>query len=203
MSESTLTKKQKFLAGAVCSLIVLRLVSAALYLIEGFGGFEENTLLISCTLIHVLLLLKFLLPKWEPHRVWLGCLLGAALLVPLLSAIYTVRRYYGLGFADWLGMGFDPGGEFQLFILVNPLFFLLLGVIFEKFMDKLAQIIAAILGAIHLALSLLWFLLWWLVDPPADMYPRLFLISLGYIILYFGWPILSQPILGKPEKEII
>ena len=204
-NSTSLTKKQIFLAGVVCSLIVLRLVPTALYFIEelnsGWSDNYELALLALGTLLYVLVLLKFLLPIGASHRLWLGCLLGALLLVGVLD---TLREwhYIMLGLSlpqEWVG--FTPTAQSDLYrnngVLLNPFFWLLLGIVFDR---AKMQKIAGVLASVFLALRLFVDLLWWLIDPPPEQSWQLLLTCAGYIILFFTWPVLSRPILDNSEK---
>jgi len=104
MGGFTLTKKQKFLAGVVCSLIVLEVASLVSSLmgpwrtyqvevelmgsfIDPFGFAVLNAMFVLIALANVLVLLKFLLPNWKPHRQWLGWLLSAIIVFRVLNLI--------------------------------------------------------------------------------------------------------------------
>ena len=211
MGISTFPKKQKFLAGVACSLIVLQLISVSR---------NADLLSVLGSLLAVLVLLKFLLQNWHPHRMWLGGLLGLSLVKELWDTIQslpdvreTMSRQMDAQFGDrafLLPPGFiDTIIPFVIVfacigvIAINPYFYLLLGTVFKKKMEKTAGVFSAIrLGFLALTMVFAFSTLSMLRFNWSNDLPQL-LIPLGYTILYFSWPVLSRPILQQQKKEII
>jgi len=138
MGETTLTKKQKLLAGVVCAMIVLTLVDSALSLWNLLGNPEAEEFLSKLhfvmfsfgALFNVLILLKFLLSGWKPHKNWLSLLLGILLLfggvavaslVPMLQEIY-----YSIGQAYRDSMPAASDGMTAIWVIVFALCFIVL-----------------------------------------------------------------------------
>ncbi|MDR2687825.1 MAG: hypothetical protein LBB75_08730 [Oscillospiraceae bacterium] len=231
MGNSTaLAKKQKFLAGVACSLIVLEALNKVTHLNAWkFRSFPVSmpfsvTDLVSiiALLLEVLVLLKFLLPGWKPHKMWLGCVLGASLATEVAAEIWktiqsmpdlreTVSKMMDAQLGDTVAMlppGFmDTAIQFVIVfagvavILVNPYFYLLLGVAIKKGMEKTAGVFSAIkLGFLALAMVFVFATSIVRFNGSNDL-PYL-LVPLGYAILYFNWPVLSRPILEKENPFI-
>jgi len=207
MGTSRFAKKQLFLAGVVCSLIVVRLVPTVLYFIEALNSpwidNYELALIALGTLLYVLVLLKLLLPIGASHRKWLGWLLAASLFVGLLMIAKesTSPLSSSFSFEPWLWAGLAPVfASDSLYLnnalLLNPLFYLLLGVVFDW--GKM-QKIAGGLAVPFLGLALLMQLGWWLIDPPGYLLLQPILTNLCYIILFFKWPVFARPILEKEK----
>ena len=195
-STSLFTKKQKFLAGVVCSLIVLELAGPVLALLQSRNYSLDNLLALAA---RVMILLKFLLPNWQPHQKWLGGLLGVVLLSRLFDAprLYT---FFNENFTILISIVFVVA-EILVFALLHPNFHLLRGIVRNKSTEKTAGVFAAIaLGLWSINIILWQFIVSWTWN---EMPWRSMLLSLGYTILYFTWPVLSRPILEKiePIKE--
>jgi len=192
MGEPTLAKKQKFLAGVVCSLIVLELVNVVTRVGDAFVYAPRHADLLSIlgSLLAILVLLKFLLPDWRPHRAWLGGLLGFSLAVSLSVFVYGVYAmthsagYTGSDIAAILSR------EFVEITLFNPYFYLLIGLVFNKRTEKLTAIIYTFVIGLTAILGIG-------IIPARDIISTL-LFGAGYIVIYFNWPVLTRPILENP-----
>jgi len=225
MGGFTLTKKQKFLAGVVCSLIVLVPLNAAFTLARMQGNpaygndWQFNSppmfaVYILGAVANALVLLKFLLPGWRSHRNWLGWLLGTSLLLgpfafamllpPLQSFFYgvdVITEQFPL--ADY-----PPSAVILLIairasiwlaaVLFSPNFYLLCGLLRKKRTEKATGIFAAI-GLVPLLLG---FFSIGFVNGFIYFTLLSLLIQAGHIILYFSWPVLTRPILAieKPAE---
>ena len=225
---TSLTKKQKLLAGVVCSLIVLELVTTAFYWHPAFGSLTDLTDVFLFVLYvlnfstNIALLLKFLLPNWAPHKEWLTRLLGASLSISLLGMVLDLATSTAddMIFAFLLPahrendrvpvviiVSLEVIVKLLSISLLNPDFYLLLGITSKK--EKRAQKIAGILYAVALplyVLSVIWLIIDLQYKEPfvwSYAYLRNILTYTGYIIIYLTWPVLSRPILEKPKKEII
>jgi len=229
MGGLTLTKKQKFLAGVVCSLIVLAPLSAAFSLARMLGTLADGrgtelssppmfAVYILGAAANVLVLLKFLLPNWTPHKKWLGWLLGASLLfspIAFAALLPPLQSFeYGVGviveqfpITDWpLSMILLHVAIYVLYwliiVLFSPHFHLLCGLWRKKNSEKIAGVFAAI-GVAPLLAGL--FLSIWFGYHNGFIWLTLLsmLIQSGYIIIYFTWPVLTRPILEieRPRSE--
>jgi len=202
MGNSTaLMKKQKFLAGVVCSLIVLALLPLALGLGRTRNGSADDALWVASTLAQVLVLLKFLRRGREPRRKWLGWLLGISLATDLLSSFFTnlpdMRDTLFAQLPAWMATYGLIGGIIISFV-TKPFFHLLYGVLRKKSTEKRAGVFACINLGIFL-ISLISMLV-----QRTSAWPSIIIgifIETGYIALYFSWPVLTRPILGLIEKE--
>jgi len=198
MGEPTLlTKKQKFLAGVVCSLIVLELARLALSLLRMTENASPLAIVLGAVL-NLTLLLKFLLPGWRPHRKWLGWLLAAGLVAPplVVAPSFVKISQSGNNPMGPVGMIVLVSITFTLTMLLSPQFHLLRGIIRNKSTEKTAgkfSIVMLVIASLGLLLG------------DTTWYSVVFntLISVGFTILYFTWPVLSRPILEKiePIKE--
>ena len=203
-SKLVLTKKQIFLAGTVCLMIVLLLVDAARALQELSKGRNEfmplnNVLFLFNVLPAVLVLLKLLLPAWQPHKKWLAWLLGAAIAGRMLNPIYDFIM--GLVYrADLLVTIGYFAGFVVLNILVASNVQLLRGLIRKKDTVKIAGVFAVIELGVVVVEGIVVMLrspsLWAILLSSI-------LVNAGYVILYFNWPVLTRPILEKIPEELV
>jgi len=217
MGNSTLTKKQKFLAGVVCSLIILTLTNTAFSLLSPASDAAREltrsplyvVFMLLAAVLNALLLLKFLLPNWEPHKKWLGWLLGASLIFAPLMLIAMVPSMGGF----WEQQAMDASAKrnmlivmfiaipiaFALVTLISPYFHLLRGIVRKKSTEKAAGVVSTIMLAFT-SLSQISAISsgtfgWRSILP--------IITSVGFTILYFSWPLLSRPILEPQKKEIL
>jgi len=218
----SLTKKQKLLAGVVCSLIVLRLADKMLYAARSYSVLP---LLVLGGLSGALVGLKFLLPNWKPHKKWLGWLLGVSLVTsPLASIAYLAQgrslmlaqmaepefaeRFAQFDEATTAAVMRAMGGvltaliviAYVAIILLSPAFHLLRGLIRKKSTEKTAGVFSLIALTVNLLPQIS------AIARGAAVWDQVIisvLISVGFAILYFTWPVLTRPILEKiePEKE--
>jgi len=163
-------------------------------------------------LLVFLVLLKFLLPGWEPHRKTLAWLLGVTLLAGMGSYVYGLFQGFAIGVEEAGGAmegplmtGMRIGAVFvTLFITaIRPQFWLLIGIWAKKSMEKLAGLITFISMGGSLLLTLVGILLTmlggeakipdilWTVTVPG------LASSLCWAIFCFTWPVLDRPVLEK------
>jgi len=196
-STSLFTKKQKFLAGVVCSLIVLELARLALSLLRMTANASPLAIVLGAVL-NLALLLKYLLPVWQPHRKWLGWLLAANLAAPplVVASSFVKISQSGNNPMGPVGMIVLVSITFTLIMLLSPQFHLLRGIIRNKSTEKTAgkfSIVMLIIASLELLFG------------DTTWYSVVFntLISVGFTIIYFTWPVLSRPILeiDTPTKE--
>lgn len=152
-------------------------------------------------------LYKFLQPGWEPHRKWLGWLLGGALALKMTwftLALTLMMLDSGELIIEGLG---ETGMAFYAAIiavviisaifglLVSPEFHLLRGLFRDTSTEKIAgalSVLAAVVNAVVLLANLFG------GDGPGvmDSLSALLslLISIGYVLVYYGWPVLSRAV---------
>ena len=190
LSKSRFSARQIFLAGVVCSLIVLELVNVLTHTGNAFAYNPRHAdwLSVLGSLLVIPVLLKFSLPDWQPHKTWLGWLLGFAFAASSLSEFYSFSL---------------PDILFTLArILLNPFFPLLIGVACKKSTEKIAGVFAAISLA---GLAITTFLIFTnperVVGVPSVYLMRLFAYTV-YTILFFTWPVLTRPILEKESPSM-
>ena len=209
MSESTLTKKQKLLAGVVCSSIALELVNVLTQVGNAFAYNPRHAdwLSVLGSLLAIPVLLKFLLPDWQPHKKWLGRLLGLAFTASLLFEVYSLISLWG-----GKPVTFDANRIYSFVldiisvlanILLNPLLPLLIGIARKKSTEKTAGVFAAIsFGGLAVLLIFTYTDVAMVVGVPPIYLMKLY-IYLAYSILFFTWPVLTRPILEieQPRSE--
>jgi branched-chain amino acid aminotransferase len=144
--------------------------------------------------VRILILFKFLLPNWQPHKKWLGGLMGFSLAGSLASLIYGICAVVRSGeSAGNVIAGSAIRGLWDITI-INPYFYLLIGIAINKSTEKIPAIVYSIDVAFVLFMSAKN-----IAAKPVLLLYSLpdFLIVIGYIILYFTWPVLTRPILEK------
>jgi len=168
---------------------------------------------------NLLVFLKFVLPGWEPHRKTLGWLLGAAILAGTVFSVYAAIRGFSIGVAAaGEALGGDPvvsgvlrgsmliGGVIGgvIGIAVNPFFWLLIGSLRKKSMEKVAGLLAIISLGFSLLSVLLTTLMGSLAAGVIEMPDNLWTGTLPAvvsgvcaIVFYFAWPVLERPVLEK------
>ena len=236
MGISTYTKKQKFLAGVVCSLIVLAWLDPILRLLYLSNQLRLHAELVPGSVsglpyalvgllgaaMSTLVLLKFLLPNWRPHQKWLGWLLGVQMVsIPFMAiAVFLPIR----GLMQNLPLGADMGLPMLIIIcvaapvgiLISPELHLLRGIVRKKSTERIAGVLSVV-ALVSAVLSMLISIVSAAVtarsnamfaeitNTPIEPAGSLFnwsrlpdiIIQIGYIILFFNWPVLSRPILEK------
>jgi len=171
-------------------------------------------------LLALLVYLKFVLPGWEPHRKVLGWLLGLSILSSLAFSIFSVFQGFNIGLEAAGGLGGDPtvsgivngslivGGVIGgvAGIVINPFFWLLIGIWKKKSMEKIAGVVSIVSLGFSLLSVLLTTLLGSLSAGVADLPETLWTSTVPALvstvcamILYFSWPVLSRPVLEKPD----
>ena len=206
-------------------LCVMALVQLAATLLPYLGGSDfidvwaSNPLHLAMDglnlLLALLVLLKFLLPGWEPHRKTLAWLLGVMLLVTMGSYVYGLFQGFEIGAAAAGGTvegalmtGMRIGAVFgALFgMAMRPQFWLLIGIWAKKSMEKLAGLFSFIAMGGSLLLTgggLLLTLLageavipdtLWTVTLPG------LAASLCWGIFCFTWPVLERPVLENKQN---
>jgi len=212
--------KNRSLALALLSLMAL--VQIAVTLVPYLGGSDfmstwtSNPLHLAMDgmnlLLALLVLVKFLLPGWEPHRKTLAWLLGVMLLVGTGSYVYGLFQGFEIGIEaaggvmegplmTGLGIGAVFGALFSM--AIRPQLWLLIGIWAKKSMEKLAGLITFIAMGGSLLLTLAGVLLTmlsgeivlpdilWTVTVPG------LASSLCWGIFCFTWPVLDRPVLEK------
>ena len=161
-------------------------------------------------LLALLVLLKFLLPGWEPHRKTLAWLLGFNLLGMLGTTIFGALLGFNLGESMAGGMDSVIMGAVRvgtiigvvIGMLARPQFILLIGIWSKKSTEK----IAGLLSAASMGLGLLGMLVSGLAMRVAELgaeqlsltstVPAL-AASLCWAIFCFVWPVLDRPVLAE------
>ena len=183
-------KDQRFIAGVIIAMIFFTLVSAVLGLMGNstdataavLGSSAPALTVVSAlsTLTSVLVLLKYLLPGWEPHRKWLGGLLGASLVTKQGLVLLSFGLSFYITFSNAMS---QINGDLNVIesaaqptvttivivvlsialliglavgLLLSPEFHLLRGLIRKKSTERLAGILSAVgLGATVLSVLIL------------------------------------------------
>jgi len=196
------TRKQWVLAGLVGFAIINHLI----WFMINPGSFSLlNALSWLQTFTFVAILLKFVLPNWNPHRLWLAVLTGT-LAATFLARMVVVSVLFGFYWLDLL---------FLLDLTVMGWFFwLFIGAVFRKRTQKIAatvMLLNAAWFAVQIGMQLNRFNLsrqwhnWNPIANPAPVFSdyvhwsaflSLFAI-IAIIIVLFASPILKYPILSK------
>ena len=222
-------KRPRFKAAVLYAMLLLTLLAAVQGLVAPNlvkGAFFTVAPLLNA-IASALLLLKFLLPGWRPHRAWLASLLGFAFAAKLvvmggyLMVCAQALTYAGVqgSYQPELSQGYAStvaNAAFGVMLavalvvapLLSPQFHLLLGIWRKKSTERTAGVLAAVgLGLSALALPFLAYLsagIHYAGVPTqtGSLWGALALsifTGVGNVILFFGWPVLERPVL---EKEI-
>jgi len=208
----------------VCGMALIALATAVTPYLGGnsiLDGLLSDPLYIGLSaanlLLSLLMLLKFTLPGWEPHRKTLGWLLGGSLACSLGLALYTVVRAFYIGVSAAGGFD-DPvmAGIMRVSTIVggvigglvgmamSPQFILLLGLRAKKSTEKVAGVVSAVsLGWTVLAVPL-GMLAGSLASGAMELPETLWsstvpsIVSLVCaVVFYFSWPVLDRAVLEK------
>ena len=183
------TAKQKRLAGVVCLMIALESICIVLTSVDNRDKSLYVLFYILSSFAGTATLLMFLLPSWQQYRKWLKWLLVAFMSFAILAFVVDTDDF---GLATRLFIVFA--------LLLSPSFHLLHGIIRKKSTEKLAGVFSVVKLAIFIASALTMIE----EDPLAWGKTIISLLStVGSIIIYFTWPVLTRPILEKEEKETI
>jgi len=212
-------KNRNFSLGLLCVIALIQVGGTLLVYLNGsdvIGTLASNPFTLALDAINVLLsllvLLKFLLPGWEPHRKTLAWLLGASLVLYAGTLVYGLLLGFALG-AEAAGgaveanlmTGMRVGSVIGALIgtVVRPQFFLLVGIWAKKSTEKLAGLFSFIAlgwGLLAAALGILLNMLSGEALVPGTLWtvtlPGL-AGSLCWGILCFTWPVLNRPVLEK------
>ena len=212
-------KNRSFALGLLCVFALLQIAGSLLIYLDGsdlMSALASNPLNLAFdglnVLLFLLVLLKFLLPGWEPHRKTLAWLLGISLVNYAASFIYGMNLGFVLGaeaaggVADGTTMTVMRVGAViaALFVMaLRPQFWLLIGIWSKKSMEKLAGLFSFIAlgwGLLAAGISIfanmmageaLFSNTLWTVTLPG------LAATLCWGILCFTWPVLERPVLEK------
>lgn len=224
-------KRPKLALAMVCCMALTALAASLIPFLTGPGLIDSllaDPLYIGLSaaslLLTLLVLLKYVLPGWEPHRKTLGWLLGGALVCSSALGVYGVVQGFQIGFAsagvssgaidsgfmDGMRIGMTAGGIIGLLagIAMNPHFILLIGLAAKKRTEK----VAGLLAMLSLGWSLLALVLnvgiGLLTGGTFNLAEALLTSTLPgmaqlifSVIFYLTWPVLERPVLeaGGPQ----
>ena len=216
-------KNPRWIARLLWAMLGLALASAVLGLAG--GDFDAATVnyhhAIPAAIVNFMgalagafVLLKLLSPNWEPHRRALGWLLGGALALNMAGVVLMIVQIFSGGLDPITQAAVDAMVETQpqaavtvaivlvsvvsvaAGLLFSPEFHLLRGLALNKSTEKIAGACAVVAFVV----SVFFFLtslgeMRWLDLAAALASP---LLSLGYVIVYFSWPVLQSAVGEQP-----
>jgi len=212
-------KSPRMLSRVLWAMLVLTLLSAVLGLLEGdFGAAMVNyhhsipvaIVNFMGAMGNAFIILKLLSPGWDPHRKTLGWLLGGTLALNMTGVVLMIVQIFSGGLDPTMQAAVDvmietqPQGAITVAIVIvsvisvaagllfSPEFHLLRGLALKKSTEKIAgacAVLALVVSVFFLLASLADFSL-------TDFLTSLLspLISAGYVVVFFGWPVLNRAV---------